>query len=217
MRGPDPSAATLWLQFSGLPAELNKARANAWLVFRTLVEIDAERPSAAGLASPDGAFEVALADLAERCGLEPDPLVKILETLRKRKVIRLFLPEAPEEPALVGIVAPLPVPLPLGQIAPRLQNPHARDVAAWRYAHAPQAAPADERAVQHVLDLYLNHLSQRVNAFVVEQAEVAVARFPLPAIERMIERAARHNVRTLGWVIKELIREERTQRQANKA
>lgn len=205
MKAPDPLTDLLWIEYSGLPAELNKARANAWLVFKTLLEIEARRPAAGG----EPAFEVAPAELALRCGLDPEALVKLLDVLRKRKLIRLFLPESPDEPALVAIVAPLPVPLAQSEIAARIDDPRARNPALWRHA-APPPAALDESAVQRVADLYLDHLSQRVNAFVVEQIEMAVARFPLPAIERMIERAARHNVRTMGWVIKELIREERT-------
>ena len=209
MKQLDPNLATLWIQFSGLPAALNKAKANGWLVFKTLIELDTRRGGAAA------GFEVLLADLAERCGLEPEPLTKILEILRKRKVIKLYLPESADEPAFVAIAAPLPTPIPPREVAARIDDPHARDPAAWRYAAAPAAAQ-DETAIQHVVDLYLNHLSQRVNAFVLEQIDVAVARFPLPEIERMIERAARHNVRTMGWVIKELIREERAKRAEKK-
>ena len=66
---------------------------------------------------------------------------------------------------------------------------------------------ADEKKVQRVLDLYLNSLSQKLNSFIVEEIQLLAERFPLEAIERTIERAARYEVRSIAWVAKELVRD----------
>ena len=46
-----------------------------------------------------------------------------------------------------------------------------------------------------------------MNSFIVEQIEILAQRFPFDAIQRTIERAARYELRNIGWVAKELIRD----------
>ena len=62
MKQLDPNLATLWIQFSGLPAALNKAKANGWLVFKTLIELDTRRGGAAAGTSAAAADAAAQAE-----------------------------------------------------------------------------------------------------------------------------------------------------------
>lgn len=191
----------LWLEWSGLPAALNKVRAGAWPVFKLLVEIDCRAGRRPGI------VEISVAEIAERSGLPAETVTKIIEALRKKKYLRCFLPEHPEETSLIEIRQPIQTPLTPEQTAARIPTPHLRDVSTYRYATEPDELPPDTAKVQAVVDLYLNRLSQRMNSFILEQIEMLATRFPLEDIQRTIDRAARHEVRHIGWVAKELVRE----------
>ena len=58
-----------------------------------------------------------------------------------------------------------------------------------------------------VIDLYLNTLSQRMNSFIVDEIEILVERFSIEKIERSIRRGAKHEIRSIHWVARDLIRE----------
>src|SRR5262245_49914409 len=73
-----------WLEWSGLPAALNTARANGWLVFKKLVELDCRAGRRPGI------VEISIAELAGRCGLTAETTAKVVETLRKKKYLRCF-------------------------------------------------------------------------------------------------------------------------------
>jgi hypothetical protein len=197
-----------WLEWSGLPEALNTARAGAWPVFKKLVELDCKTN-----ARP-GTVEIALAELAMRCGLPVDGVHKIVEALRKKKYLRSFIPDTPEEPALIEICVPLATPIPPAQVARQCPDPYLRDPHAYRYVTAedPDQA-ADAAKAQDVADLYLNLMSQRVNPVVLDQIELAARRFPLAEIRETIERAARHDIRSMSWVLKELVRAARKKRE----
>jgi hypothetical protein len=197
----------LWLEWSGLPAALNAVRANAWLVFRTIVEIDC------GASRRPATIEIPLAELAERCGLDAAVVAKAVDALRKKKYLRCFLPEHPEESALLEIRVPIATPLSPEEVARRIPDPVHRDPAQYRYAHEPDAPPADAAKVQEVVDLYLNRISQKMNSFILEQIEIVAGRFEMEDIQRTIDRAARHEIRHFGWVLKELVREQGKKKQ----
>jgi hypothetical protein len=192
---------TLWLEWSGLPAALNRLRANGWLVFKKLVELDCQAGRRPGM------FECPLAELAERCGLAPGTLEKIVLALRRKKYIRCFLPDNHAEPALFEIRTPIQTPEPPEAVARRLTDPHLRDPTVYRYAVPAETAATDERKIQEVIDYYLNHLSQKINSFVLDEIEIAARRFPIEAIRQMIDRGARHEIRTMSWVLRQLIRD----------
>jgi hypothetical protein len=61
--------------------------------------------------------------------------------------------------------------------------------------------------VQRIIDHYLNVLSQKMNSFIVDEIEVLAERFTLEAIERTIDRGAKHEIQSIGWVARELIRD----------
>lgn len=191
-----------WLEWSGLPRELNKVRAGGWVVFRKIVELDCQAHQ------QPGTVEVALQELAERCGLEPEATAKIIEALRKKKYLRCFLPEDNfEEPALLEIRLPLATPLAPEAVAARVADPRLRDASKYRYAAEPADPGADEQKMHEVVDLYFNYLSNKMNSFILEQIEIVARRFPIEEIRHTMERAARHNLRSISWVLKELIRD----------
>jgi hypothetical protein len=192
-----------WLEWSGLPRALNAARAGAWGVFKKIVELDCRagrRP---------GVVEIPLEHLAERCGLDVEQVEKIIETLRRKKYLRVFLPEHPGEAALLEIRVPVATPIPAEEVARRNPDPHVRDPHNFRYARAVETPSADLKKVQDVVDLYLNHVSQRMNTFVIEQIEMIARRFEMAVIDRTMRRASEHNIRQIGWIVRELIREEK--------
>ena len=81
-----------WLELAGLPVELNaKVRSGAWVVFKKIVELDCGRNR------DPGAVEISLDELGERCGLDWEKIARIIEALRKRKVLACFLPDNPDE------------------------------------------------------------------------------------------------------------------------
>lgn len=201
-----------WLEWSGLPLELNGIRQGGWTVFRKLVELDCEAHSF------PGTVEVSLTELGERCGYPPDKLEKILEALRKKKYLRCFIPENADEEGLFEIRVPLKTPIAVETVAERITNPRLRDPSEYRYMverHEEDETKVVSR-VQEVVDLYFNHLSQKMNAYILEQIEIAARRFPMESIRLMIERAERHEIRSMGWVLKELIRDHAKQEKKKK-
>ncbi|MEN6627408.1 MAG: hypothetical protein ABFD69_14385 [Candidatus Sumerlaeia bacterium] len=199
----------LWLEWSGLPAALNKVRANGWLVMRKVAELDCaahRRPEA---------VEVTLEELGARCGLEPDVVVKVLEALRKKKYLRCFIPDNASEPALIEIRSPIKTPLPPDEVAKIITDPHLRDPGDYRYARAEDEPKIDDKKVQEAVDYYLNHLSQKMNSVILEQIEIAARRFTAESLRLAIDRAARHEIRSMTWVLKELIRDHQKQSEKN--
>ncbi len=199
-----------WIEWSGLPAELNRIRAGGWLVFKKLVELDcrAHRQT--------GTVEVSLDELAKRCGLEPEKIGRIIEALRRKKYLRCYVPDHPEEEGLFEFRAPIKTPIPPDEVARLVPDPTLRDPTAYRYARPPDQVPLDEKKVQEAVDCYLNTLSQKMNTIILEQIEIAARRFPLEAIRHTIERADRHDIRSMGWVLKELIRDQKKKNEAKK-
>jgi hypothetical protein len=197
----DRSQDAEWLEWSGLPRALNQVRAGGWLVFKKLVDLDCRRHRR------PATVELSVGELAERCGLSPDAAGKIAEALRRKKYIRCFLPEHADEAALFEIRVPLATPLAPDEVARRARDPLLRDPGLFRYAREADEPPEHLARVQAVVDLYLNYLSTKINSFVMDQIEIAARRFPLEAIRATVERGARHEMRTMGWVLKELIRD----------
>ena len=97
----------LWLEYSGLPAHLNKKPRGAavWLVFKKIVELDCEQN-----VNPD-VVEITISELGQRTGLEPAIVERAIKKLKKEKVLGCFLPDSPEETALLKINVPLKCPV----------------------------------------------------------------------------------------------------------
>jgi hypothetical protein len=201
-----------WLEWSGLPLELNKVRQGGWPVFQKLVELDCQAH-----AFP-GTVEISLAELGERCGYPTETLEKIIEALRKKKYLRCFIPDNTDEKGLFEIRVPLKTPLTPEAVAERIPNPRLHQPSDYRYltAHREEDEVQTVSKVQEVVDLYFNHLSQKMNAYILEQIEIAARRFSMESIRLTIERAERHEIRTMGWVLKELIRDHTKQQKKKK-
>lgn len=197
----DRTTQAEWLEWSGLPTCLNKARSGGWVVFKKLIELDCRAHR------HPGAVEVSLEELGERCGLTPDVVERVLKALQRKKYVRIFIPDNPEERGLFEIRTPISTPIPPKEIAERTSDPSLRDPTQYRYAFETDEAPIDVNKVQQVVDHYLNYMSQKMNGFILEQIEIAARRFPLESILGTIERGARHDVRAMGWVLKQLIRD----------
>ena len=200
-----------WLEWSGLPGRLNELRTGGWLVFKKLVELDCRAHR------QPGTVEVSLVELGQRCGLSPEKAGRIIEVLRRRKYLRCYVPDHPEEEGLFEIRTPINTPVAPEEVARRVTDPHLRDAAGYRYAHPAEQIPLDEKKVQETVDCYLNTLSQKMNSFILDQIEIAARRFPLEAIRHTIERADRHNIRSMGWVLQQLIRDEVKKKKAKKS
>lgn len=200
-----------WLELSGLPARLNTVRTNGWLVFKKIVELDCRRNR-----EPE-AVECSLQELGERCGLDWEKVAKTVEALRKKKFLSCFLPDNPDELGLFLVRAPIATPRGPEEVARAAHDPQLRDPTTYRYTKKPEESEPDLKKVQKIIDLYLNSLSQRMNSFIVDEIEILARRFPLAAIEKTIERAARHEIRTIGWVAKELIRDSAKEKKKAKA
>ncbi len=194
-------ASADWLELSGLPEQLNAVRANGWLVFKTIVELDCRLNR-----QPD-AVEISLDELGARCGLDWEKTAKVVLALQKKKYLACFVPDNPDEEGLFQVRVPVRTPRSADEVAMTATDPYLRDATTFRYVAKPVESSEQTEKVQKVLDLYLNQLSQKVNSFIVDQVEVIAQRFPIEAIERTIERAARHEIRSIGWVAKELIRD----------
>mgnify|MGYP006972433802 CR=1 FL=1 len=101
-----------------------------------------------------------------------------------------------------------------GQCAGRT-DPHLRDPGDYRYARAEDEPKIDDKKVQEAVDYYLNHLSQKMNSVILEQIEIAARRFTAESLRLAIDRAARHEIRSMTWVLKELIRDHQKQSEKN--
>lgn len=192
-----------WLELSGLPAELNKVRANGWLVFKTLVEMDCRAHR-----QPE-AVEASLEELARRCGLDWERVGKILEALCKKKALACFVPDNPDEEGLYQIRVPVKTPKSAEETALEATDPQLRDASLFRYVDEEEDSDEMMKKTQKIVDVYLNKLSHKVNSFIVGEIEILARRFPMDKIELTMDRAARHEIRSIGWVVKELIRDSR--------
>jgi hypothetical protein len=151
--------------------------------------------------------EITLGEIAERVGVPWEKVGKIIEVLQKKKRLAAFLPDNPEEAGLFQIRTPVKTPRTPEEVAAAARDPLLRDPTAYRYREAAEDRDVVESKTQRIVDLYLNKLSQKMNSFIVDEIEILAQRFPMEAIERTIERAASHEIRTIGWVARELIRD----------
>lgn len=205
----DRAAETEWLELSGLPRELNdNVKPAAWSVFRVIVDLDFRRNRR------PGPVEASLDEVGARSGLAWERAAKVLEALSRKRYLAAFIPDNPEELGLYQIRTPIRTPISADRVAVLSADPRLRDASVFRYLDAPDHDAESEVKVQKVLDLYLNTLSQKLNSFIVEEAEMMARRFEYEDIRRIMERAARNEIRALGWVMKELIREGRKKREA---
>ncbi len=206
----------LWIEQSGLPLHLNETTKSplAWLVFRKIVELDI-----ATNRTP-GTVEISLGELGTLVGLDAKKTEATLKKLRKGGVLRSFLPDNDEEPALFQVIAPLPTPVPWETV--REQNPTLFKLPdhAFRYATGTEEAPPEKPGTEvqdpklrEVVDLYFSTVSMKMNAFIFDELRLIAARFDLPLIRKVFARARQKEVQTLGWILKEIRREQVVKKQ----
>jgi hypothetical protein len=208
------ATSPLWLQYSGLPQWLNdEVHKHAWLVFKTVVELDCARNIT------PATLEIAPAEIARYCGLDPKSLLRILEGLRKKKCLALFLPEHPEETALIEVKTPLPTPRPLGDVLQEF--PFNCQDAEIQYRYATQDALPEKvvsggkKELQRVVDLYLNTVGFKMNTFILDELRLLCQRFAMEDVEKAFTRAEKNDIRSLGWVVRELCRVHKKQHSDN--
>lgn len=208
----EPMASSpLWLEYSGLPELLNdKVSKVAWLVFKKIIEIDC-----AANARP-ATIEITPAEIAQRCGLDAPTVMRTLEGLRKRKCLALFLPDHPEETALLEIKIPLPVPKPLEELRAQFPFNHVDEKVRFRYssvqegeADLPARQTGVKKETQRIIDLYFNNVGFKMNSFILDELHLLSQRFAADEIEKAFDRARKNDIRSLGWVAGELYRRSR--------
>ncbi|MCX7717782.1 MAG: hypothetical protein N2111_05170 [Candidatus Sumerlaeaceae bacterium] len=208
MTSPEPRVwHPLWLDLCGLPrlvADKTKG-AVAWAVFRTVVEIDCS------LHTLPGTVEITLTDLEDRAGLARGSARKAISALRKHRLLACFLPDDDEEPALIKVQIPLPVPVERSEVIRRLTEAGFPPPASLRYLDPPTIEAEDsddshDRLLQEIVDLYFNTVGLKMNAFVLDELRLIRHRFPIEPIRRAFRRAQQNEIRSLQWVVRELVR-----------
>ncbi|MCX7625236.1 MAG: hypothetical protein N2Z21_03375 [Candidatus Sumerlaeaceae bacterium] len=202
--------APLWLELSGLPNLLNaKIRGGAgWLLFKKVVELDC------ALNPQPGVVEISIANLAERTGVAPELLRRAAASLRKIGVLTYFLPDNDEEEALFRIKVPLPTPRSPAEIRQLYPEMFATEGHFFRYVDADQLetneAETEDLLLKEIVDLYLNIIGVKMNAFILDELRLIRQRFPIEMVRRTFRRAAANDIHSLAWVVRELIRQKRT-------
>jgi hypothetical protein len=190
-----------WLEWVGLPEHLNtRVRQGAWPVFKKLVELDCEtnfRPAP---------FEITVTELARRTGTKADALVKVLEALRKKRFISCFLPEHPDEEMLCQVTTPLPLPGARDAVLARLPRSMQRDE--LRYLDEVEIGDQSREQLRELVDSYMNNVSHKMNAFILDEIKMLAVRFRTDQIRRIFARARTLGIDSLGWVTRELVRED---------
>mgnify|MGYP001027618674 CR=1 FL=1 len=199
----------LWLEFSGLPRLLSeKVRGGAgWPVFKKIVELDC-----ATNAEPD-VVEISLEELAPRCGVTPEAARKAILAMRKLKLVACFLPDSDEEPALLKVRTPLATPVPLEEIRARHPTLFLESPQRFRYADDENPAAEEDAAAdpvfQEIVDLYFNTVSLRMNAFILDELRLLRHRYPTDRVRKTFRRAQQNEIRSLHWIVRELVRMEK--------
>ncbi len=201
-------SSPLWLARSGLPAYLNeKVNRYAWHVFKTVVELDCMRN-----ARPS-TVETTVADIARLTGLPEKNVASTLEGLRKKKCLALFLPEHPEETALIEVKVPLPTPRSSKEVRGEFPFDTLEDRVRLRYASAleseesaPERGASSQKHLQRLIDLYFNTVGFKMNTFILDELRLITQRFSADEVEKTFARAVKNDIRSLGWIVKELYR-----------
>lgn len=206
----EPMAASpLWLAHSGLPEWLTeKVNRTAWLVFKTVVELDCARNSR------PATVEVPPSEIATLCGLDAQAVMRTLEALRKKKCVALFLPEHPDEIALIEVKIPLPTPLSSGEVREEFPFNMMDASVQMRYASALEEGDekrkdGNKRDMERVIDLYFNTVGFKMNNFILDELRLICQRFSTGEVEKAFARAAKNDIRSLRWIAQELYRTSR--------
>jgi len=200
----------LWLELSGLPQMLGAKPGGAalWAVFKKIVELDC------AVNSDPGTVEISIEELAWRLALAPAAVRRALLSLRRLKLIACFVPDNDEEAALVRVRTPLTTPIKREDIITRWPQIFTDANAPFRYIEdAPQhdalADDGRDSVLQEIVDLYFNAVGLNMNAFVLDELRLVRQRFPIEAVRRVFRRAQQNEIRSLQWIVRELVRGRR--------
>ncbi len=202
------ASSPLWLAHSGLPEYLNeKVNRYAWHVFKTVVELDCARNVR------PGTVETTVAELSRLTGLPEKNVASTLEGLRRKKCLALFLPEHAEETSLIEVKVPLPTPRQSHEVRKEFPFDTLDDSVRLRYASAlesedkmPERGVSSQKHLQRLIDLYFNTVGFKMNTFILDELRLITQRFSADEVEKTFARAAKNDIRSLGWIVKELYR-----------
>ncbi len=198
-----------WIEHSGLPVFLfEKCKSpQAWVVFKKIVELDC------ALNRDPGTVEISIDTLAGRLGMDAKKTRQALTKLRKGGVLRSFLPDNDEEEALFQVVVPLPTPTSWEEVRRMEPDLFGLSDDAFRYARPVEAAAAEnnddhDSKLREVVSLYLDNVSMKMNAFILDELRLINRRFDLPLVRKVFARARKKEIQTLGWILREIRREQ---------
>lgn len=211
MYNEQKSWAPLWLEYSGLPQVLAGETKSpvAWLFLRKIIEIDcASNPEPA-------VVEVSLAELSNRTGLAVPAIIKAAKSLRKLKLLKCFIPEDEEEAGLFELQVPLPCPIGRGELRAKWPQFFGHANARLRYLDPPESPgtvyddAAPDPGLQEIVDLYFNTVGMKMNSFILDELRLVRHRFPLDDVRKVFRRAGQNEIRSLSWIVRELIRQKK--------
>lgn len=205
------STSPAWLEYSGLPELLAQKTKNgaAWLLFKKIVELDCERNSM------PGTVEISYQELQLRTGLAASSIEGLAGKLRKQKLIACFLPDNDEESALFRVVTPLTTPLSIERILETYPDVFAESASLYfRYVSESSTASGendddlsgDNTDLKQVVDWYFDTVGLKMNVFILDELRMLPQKFPMDEIRRTFARARKNEIRSLYWVIQQLVR-----------
>ncbi|MCX7045102.1 MAG: hypothetical protein NTX50_06415 [Candidatus Sumerlaeota bacterium] len=198
----------LWLEIAGYPEYLSqKIRQGAWPVFKKLIETDAatnERP---------GVFTISLKAVAQGAGVEVKVAGRVIEGLRKEKMLRFYMPEHEEEEAMFQFLTPFSPPMDADQIRAKLRERSGHKPERLRYLDETAThGPIAENQVQQVVDAYLDTFGLRINSFVLDELSLLAGRFPVEAIRAAFSLIAQTQKPSLKDAMKYLAERKRSEK-----
>ncbi len=194
----------MWVEYSGLPEELNKQiRNGAWSVFKKLMELDCQSNN-----DPD-TFEVSVEDLGRMVGMDTATVRRILVRLRQKKYIVCFIPENVEEVGLFKINVPLSTPLSPRQVKRKFSHcfPPGKDFFRYADKHIIETEGDDPR-LQELIDIYLNTIGLKINVFVIDELCLIKERFDWESVKEAFAQARERKIKKIRWVVNTLLRED---------
>lgn len=191
-----PAPYPAWINYSGFAAWLtNKSggESAAWLLFKTLIDIDCRYAVSQRVDTPIDA-------LTGPTGLTIRQIKATMEIYRELALARYYIPEEESENALIEINTPLPTPKTHRQvIAMEIPDPA---IAVHRFCDCPEAREMDpnDPVLQEIIDLYLDTCSVRVNAFIVDRLKALRHRADIGAIRWAFKTTKKNNSHSLDMV-----------------
>ena len=206
----------LWLEFTGLPEFVTKkAKPIGWVLLKKLIELDCFYNT-----DPD-VFEISIAELSQRTGINSTQIPKLIEKLHKLKYIGYFLPDNEFEKAMFKINQPIKTPLKPEEIDFK-SNPQLKMIfqGKLRYYHLDSEQSKIDyknKKLNRIVDLYMSHFGGKINTFILDELVIIDNKFPLRLVEQVFAIAIKNEVYNLRWIIQQLYREmKKWQKQKSK-